>query len=245
MHDVIYINGCSYSTVSNGNRYSEFLSKHYNCPVINNAAGGSCNKRILRSSVRDLIDLQKKYKNITVILSLSFLLRTEVWDPLHTREKFRELNDGDFISLQAAHSKTSAIKDSIQHDRYKKFVTGWLEWYDAKAETINLLTELIMFTGWCKTQGIRYIIFSGPPQQSVDFTTSDIKLLYDTISKDPNILDMFNLSFTEYCINNNFVPIDEFTQDVNGTIKIVGHHGESAHKQWARFLIENYIDEKN
>jgi hypothetical protein len=102
-----------------------------------------------------------------------------------------------------------------------------------------------MFTGWCKEQGIHYIIFSGPLQQSLDFTSTDIKSLYETVTKDTNILDMFNISFTEYCINNNFTPIDDFTQDINGIIKIVGHHGEAAHKQWAEFLIKNYINEKN
>ena len=55
---IVYVNGCSYATVSDGKRYSEFLAESLGATAVNAAVSGSCNNRILRSSQRDLINLK-------------------------------------------------------------------------------------------------------------------------------------------------------------------------------------------
>jgi hypothetical protein len=96
----VYVNGDSYSKNSDKKTYCEFLSEKFNCESHNAAIAGSSNSRILRTSLRDLINLKKeRTDDIIAVISLSFLLRIEVWDPAapldqkykHTNYTFRKL----------------------------------------------------------------------------------------------------------------------------------------------------------
>ena len=59
-HDVIFVNGDSYSTGTE--TYADFLSEKLGIPVKNYAQLGSNNKRIIRSSIEYLEELQKTFK---------------------------------------------------------------------------------------------------------------------------------------------------------------------------------------
>ena len=94
---LIYCNGDSYSDENyhptlNGKTYAHVLGEHYNGFVINNAIRGSCNRRIIRSSVYDLIQQRElnPEQKIFAVIGLSFELRGEVWNdkavPTHARE---------------------------------------------------------------------------------------------------------------------------------------------------------------
>ena len=238
---MIYVNGDSYATMSDGKRYSEFLGEHYNCASINNAISGSCNSRILRTSLRDLMELKKIEDSIVAVISLTFLLRTELWDTLY-QNKF--INDGDFKSVQTTLSKRWFYdKESLPINKYKDYLEQWLRWYNVEAETVNLIKEIILLTSWCRLNGIRYTVFSGPPQEPIDFQTPFVESFYKEMINDANVMNIFTNSFTEYCNLNGFVPIDNHTQEIHGTTYAIGHHGEKAHKAFADHLIKNYLNE--
>ena len=242
----IYVNGDSYTKMSDGKTYCDFLSEKFNCESTNAAISGSCNSRILRTSLRDLINLKKeRTDDIIAVISLSFLLRIEVWDPaapLYLKNKF--VNDGDFISIQTTGSKNwfeSKISDS---GLYHKYTTEWLRWYDVEAETINLLKEILLLTTWCKYNKINYVIFTGTLQEPVDFEFPAIKPFYQSIKEDPYVIDIFENSFTEWCISRGHVPTDNFTQEIHGKSYNIGHHGQNAHKDFANYLFENYLNKE-
>ena len=84
---LIYCNGDSYSdenyhTTLKGKTHAHVLGEHFGGFVINNAIRGSCNRRIVRSSVYDLIQQREQNpdQKIFAIINLSFELRGEMWD---------------------------------------------------------------------------------------------------------------------------------------------------------------------
>jgi hypothetical protein len=244
---LIYVNGCSYATTSDGKRYSDFLGEHFNCKSINASIPGSSNSRILRTSLRDLLELKKTNKDIVAVISLSFLIRSELWDQNHTYQQWRNSNDGDFFSMQWSNDKNwfntaRSNRASEVSDSYKEFAINWLDWYNVEAETTKLLQELILFSSWCELNNIRYVIFSGPLQEPVDFNAPFINSFYLEVSKNKNIIDLFNQSFLEWCTQKGFTPIDEFQYNINGITKVAGHQGEAAHRAWAEYLVAHFKD---
>jgi hypothetical protein len=237
---IVYVNGDSYAKISDGKRYSEFLSESLDCEHINAAISGSSNDRILRTSLRDLINLKQTHTDIVAAISLTFPLRTEIWDTDIENNRF--VNDGEFVSVQAAKSKQWFHNGTTASPpRYNGYISEWLRWYNVEAETVKLLKEILLLTTWCKHNKIKYVILSGILQEIVDLESPFIQPFYLEVLRDPNVIDMFTNSFTEWCIGRGHAPIDNFTQEIHGTTYIIGHHGEAAHKDFANFLFENYL----
>lgn len=244
---IVYANGCSYACISNGKRYSDFLGEYFNCKSINAALPGSCNSRILRSSLRDLIELKKSHDNIIAVISLSFILRTELWHRNPKRQDcWKQSGDGDFISFQFA--QTIDWKDQINknllldlEEEFKSYGKNWLTWFNVEAETTKLLEHMILFASWCKLNNIKYVIFSGPLQEPIELESIFVKSFYDTVCADNLIINIFNESFLKWCNDNGHTPIDDFKMVIHGTWHPCGHQGEDAHKAWAKYLIENYL----
>ena len=236
---ILYVNGDSYSVVSDGKKYSDFLGESLGRTVINNAIPGSCNDRIFRTSLRDLIELKSKHSDVIAVISLSFPIRTELWDQHIKHNKF--VNDGEFTSIQPVNSKTWFYDNTISVGKYTEFCKQFLTYYNIEAETVKLLQNIILLATWCKQHNVTYVIVSGPLQEPVDFTTPFIKSFYDAMLNDSNIVNIFENSFTEWCVTQGFVPINDYTQEIHNKTYMIGHHGETAHKAFANFLIDNYF----
>ena len=238
---IVYVNGDSYAAMSDGKRYSEFLGEQFSCKSVNSAITGSSNSRILRTSLRDLIDLQKQHNKIVAVINLSFTIRTELWDPNVTSRRFK--NDGEFVSIQPTVKKDwFNSKKSNDATVYNSYADEFLRWFNPEAETVNLLKEILLLTTWCKHNKIKYVIFSAILQESVDLASPFIKSFYDEVALDKNVLDIFKFSFTEWCLEKEHTPIDQYTHEIHGKTYNIGHHGEKAHQDFANFLFENYLN---
>lgn len=244
---ILYVNGCSYAKISDGKRYSDFLGEHLKCKSINAAISGSCNSRILRTSLRDLINLKKEHDDIIAVISLSFILRTELWynDP-NRQDEWKQSGDGDFVSFRFAndHSwKEQLEKNSLKEisPQFYNYAKNWLTWFNVEAETTNLLQQVILFKTWCSFNNIKYIIFSGPLQESIDLTSPFIQPFYDTLKQDKSVIDIFINSFCEWNNTRGHIPIDNYTMQIHNRSYACGHHGEEAHRDWADFLIKEYL----
>jgi hypothetical protein len=239
---MVYVNGDSYACISDGLRYSDVLGANFKCETMNSAIAGSSNPRIFRTSLRDLIRLKSQHDQLMAVVSLTFPLRTELWDAGLSQNRF--VNDGEFTSIQTTVSKSwFYASETSDHPRYKKFIDQYITWYNVEAETMKLLQEIILFTTWCKHNDIRYVIFSGPLQEPVDVTAPFIQDFYAEVCKDPNVINIFENSFTEWCTGRGFTPIDEYTQEIHGRTYDIGHHGEQAHRAFANYLMENFLRE--
>ena len=239
---ITYINGDSYAVTSNGKRYSEFLGEKFQCEVVNSAISGSSNARIFRTSLRDLVALKKQHDDIVAVISLSFPLRTELWDTAVLDNRFK--HDGEFVSIQPTQSKNwfaNKVSDRHLPQKYVDYANQWLIWYNIEAETTKLLKEILLLTTWCKYNKIKYVIFSSTLQESVDLESPFIKSFYDQVAADHQVIDIFKFSFTEWCLGHGHTAIDQFVQDIHGKVYDIGHHGENAHRDFANFLFENYL----
>lgn len=236
---MVYVNGDSYACFSDGKTYADFLGEYLGTHSVNAAISGSCNARILRTTVRDLIKINSE--KVYVVISLSFPLRTELWDD-QLIGKNRFINDGEFTSFALTTSKRWYYdKEKVSNGRYKNWIEQQLRWYNVEAETVNLLKDVLLLTAWLKSKKILYVILSGPLQEPIDFQSAFVKDFYSELRLDPNIIDFFENSFTEWCISRGHKPIDNYTQEIHGKTYTVGHHGETAHRDFAEFVVDNYF----
>lgn len=239
---IVYVNGCSYAKNIDGKVYSDFLSEIYKCNSINASLAGSSNTRIIRSSMRDLIEL-KKNNDIVAVISLSFLNRIELWD---IESKQNTKKDGDFVQIQTVNELDWYDKKQPSkpvNNLYKDYVKQWLTWYDVEAETVNLLQQVLSFAGWCKHNKIKYVIFSGPLQESIDFDSLFVESFYSEMIKDPQIINIFEESFTEWSFSRGYDHVDDqdYTMKIRDKTYKCNHPGEEAHQAWANYLVENYL----
>lgn len=244
--DLVYTNGDSYAIPRTFKICGEHIADYYNAEHLNKAVMGSANSRILRTSLRDLLDLKNQYNNILACVSLSFIMRTDLWDREHEHDRWRHGNDGDFMCIGPMAHKNWAtnIKNIVANagTKYNSFCRNYATYYDMEAETVRLLEKIILFTNWCKNNNIEYIIFSPMYQESIDFSAPFVSNFYKEINHDKNILNPFDFSFLQWCLDRNHSTIDDHEAIVNGKQYQVGHMGETGHKDFAKFLIENYLN---
>lgn len=250
MIDTVYSNSCSFGAPCQAHKvYAEFVAEKLRAKLVNQGVPGSCNRRIIRSSLRDLLELSTIHKNILVLLGLSFISRTELWQP----DLPPAGTDGHFHPIIIDHNKISwkekGLIDTVVPNIHelaspsiKEYYKQWLLHLSLESEVTNLLTDLVMFTGWAKSNNIRYLIFSNvntlPGEPQVGLTSPFIASLHRTILNDKNIIDLWKFCFKDHALSNNFVPKDV---DVYG---IHGHPNADAHNLFGD-LLSNILIQSN
>ena len=222
---ILYANSDSYGVLSTGKTYVDFIQADLNATQsFNNGLPGSCNRRIIRTTVRDLISLKKLSTDIVAIIGLTDVHRSEYWG------KTAISNDGHFESFQP---------NSVVPDEAKRLQQGHIETYDDEASNTNLFLDIIMLTAFFKNNNIKYLIWQGVQTlKPSDFTTPFINSLHDQVQLDTGVLDMFDFSFSKYCsIIKGYTPYD------SKQYGIYGHHCEETHRDFASHLLENYLNE--
>lgn len=230
---ILYCNSDSYGVMSTGLRYSDFLAQSLNAKVINAGLPGSCNQRIFRNTVRDIIKLrQKTTESILCVICLGSLIRHEWWNSL--KKPGPTDTDGHFESFQV-HGL-----DNKKH-LAAGYIDQWYRVYNDEAAQTNLLMELVLLTAWLKNNNCDYTIFAGNnlTYKPLDYSDIFIKDFASTVFADDKILHLNTFSFTQYCLDKGHRPFD-FDQ-----WGIHGHHGEEAHSDFANFLLENYNERRH
>ena len=228
---ILYCNGDSYSMLSTTkNRYSEYLGNLLDADtVINNGLPGSCNARIIRTIVRDILDIRKNINDtVLAVICLGSMIRNEWWNI--DKVLPNGFNDGHFESFQI-----HGVKGNQQLPYYQ-YAHEWYRHYNDEAEQTNFFKELVMLTSFLKQQHVEYIIFAGNnlTYKAINYQDIFIKSFADYIHNDPNILDLNNFSFTGYCLEQQHIPFDKDQWGING------HHADPAHQDFAKFLFNHY-----
>ena len=222
---ILYANSDSYGVLSTGKTYSDFIGESIKASrIINNGLPGSCNRRIIRTTLRDLLKFKKDYSNLLVLIGLAHSNRFEYWGEVAIG------NDGHFTSIQP---------ESNLPNIAKRLGQGWVDTYDDEAANTNLFLDIILLTSFLQRNNIKYLIWQGAQTlKSSDFSAPFITDFYNEVRADKNVLDVFNFSFSKYCsIIKGYTPYDSDLYGVNG------HHIESAHQDFANYLLENYLNE--
>ena len=166
---------------------------------------------------------------ILVLIGLAPIWRAEYWKPGSNAGD----NDGDFISFYSNKLLTT------ENTHVKDFVRLWFSTCKDEALVTNLLYELLTFTSFLEQNNFRSLIWCGftKTTTNVDMAAPFIIDFNDAL-KTKNIISITDFSFCEYCIAQGFIPIDY------DRLKDSGHHGEPAHKSFAGYIIQNYLEKK-
>jgi hypothetical protein len=214
-----------------GDVYGKFIADTLGSKFVNRGRSGSCNSRIMRTSVRDLIKLRNENpaEKIQALISLSTIYRHETW----TRENNHpEDQDGHFKSFQPS------IATEVYAKEQKEFGKQWVIHYNDEAEQTNLLWQVLMFTKTLKMYDIDYLIWWGALVgviKPIDYSGPFIKDFYQEFKKDKNILSFEDFGFCSWCNDQGHVPFDQIGD--HG----LGHHSPDAHRAFADYLLENYL----
>jgi hypothetical protein len=244
-HPMIYCNGDSYSDENYhgslaGKTYAHILGEHLGGFVINNAIKGSCNRRIIRTSVHDLIQQRQHNleQRIIALIGLTFELRSEVWIEESTPKLAQESNFQTHTFVDKNNWRDLLLAGEKFFNKENKFLDkynqGCAYYYSPYAERANLLCDCVMFQALMKDLNIEFLVFQSPQAEQleneylVDFFKSQLNTNY--------FIDFESFGFTDWCHQQGFVPLD-FLDRPN-----IGHPTADAHRAFAEQIIIPYFE---
>lgn len=245
---LIYCNGDSYSDENyhkslKENTYAHFLGNYFNGFVINNAIRGSCNRRIIRSSVYDLIQQRElnPTQKIFAVIGLSFELRGEIWTDKKLTVSERESNFQTHVFSKETDWKERLlnlmpINNNDPGSFLDKYSQGRAYFYSPYAERINLMCDLIMMQSLLKELNINFLIFQAAPAEKLE--TEHLLDFFKTRLNTDNFIDFETFNLCNWCYENNFVPLD--FQDRPK----IAHYGPDAHQAFAEKILIPYFENK-
>lgn len=225
---IVYANSDSIGVMTQGNmRYPEFVGQMLGATkVINPGRMAACNRRIVRTTLRDCIALRQADPTVPVVclVALGSMIRGEWWNPDMTPVN----NDGHFQSFQI-HGENSNRKHAAWD-----YTQEWFRHFDIEAETTNLYCDLVMLTAWLRQHNIHYLIFAGNSftYKDIDFNGPFIKDFAGPLHADAGVLPLTKFSVASTCWDAGFKPYDR--DDPHG------HWLEPAHQFFAERLVEIY-----
>jgi hypothetical protein len=245
---IVYSNSCSFAAPNQGHLiYPEVVAKSLQAELVNCGRPLSCNRRIIRSTLRDLVELTQEHTDITALVGLSFLFRTELWQPnSETSKKFwAPTNDLYFypidINYQQFDWSAGITNTSVPNihkavpESVREYHKHWLEHYNKEAATIELITDLIMLLNFAQNNNIKMLIFcntqtlSGLPEVNTDAVY--LKSLTEYIKQQKSVVDLWDFSFSSYSRQLGHTPKDIHLYGNDG------HPGEQAHVDFAENII--------
>lgn len=238
---IVYANGCSFGLPpgSGTASYSQLIAENLDAQLINKHAGGTGNRRLVRSSLRDLIELKKQSdEKILALLGLSFFFRIELWQPHLPAVS----NDGHFHPVRTSNIVTTSKSRDIDPEskNMDPMVQDWFRqqmvWQNKESIITELLTDIIMFGAFCQQQNIDYLIWNNadiwPGRPEVNVHDVFLKDFVEFALHKVNLVDPWKFAFLPWALEQGLEPIDK---DQYG---IYGHPGQEAHKRLAVFLSE-------
>jgi len=243
---LVYANSCSFGATQLYLVYPELIANHLQCELINDGTPGACNRRIIRTSLRSLIELRKNQStDILALIGLSFIGRTELWQP----KQSPTATDGDFHPISSdlivsqdwskglinTHiNNIHKLLDAEVQDYYKQ----WLIHFSKEAAVTDLLADIIMLTSYAECNNINIAVFCNcqkfPKFPEVDCSAPFLSSLLEYAKTKKSIINPWEFSFADYALELGHRPADEHIYGING------HPNEYAHKDFAEYLMRHY-----
>jgi hypothetical protein len=247
---IVYSNSCSFGRSPQSNpAYSAIIAESLSAVSINRARGGSCNRRIIRTSLRDLLELkQKSTDKILVLIGLSFFFRTELWQPNIPAVD----NDGNFHPINVNTSYVIKTNDYYSGDvegtynntnpTVRDYYRQWLLHESKEALITELITDIVMFSAWCRYNDIKCLIWNNasiwPALPEVNCNDVFLKSLSQQLLSDSSVINPWEFSFIEWAQSLGHIPYDA---KIHGKY---GHPGSVAHVDLAQYLLTE-LDKRN
>ena len=185
---ILYSNGCSFTDwrfIPREHRYPIIIGERLGWTVHDRGLPGSCNSRIIRTTIRDCCGLLDKREPIVALIQLTFLDRYE-YPGQATAENRWKYENGDLFE-----SVTPAQYQSEESEVVRSWARANLLLHNDEAAYLQLFASLIGLVGFFRQHNIRYYIYNGPAQNNI-FEPTD---LYQYLKRDPGVLDLetFNM----------------------------------------------------
>lgn len=249
MNPLVYCNGDSYSDpeyrsdIMQGQTYADHLANHLQGYLINRSLQGSCNRRIVRTSLHDLI--HQRYLNpeqrIIAVIGLSFEMRDELWfedavalDPVESNLRYHQwTHHSDWKQRLLEHKSINTKSFAHWHKWIEHWEKGRAFFYSPYQERINLLVDLVMLSSVLRDLDIDFVVFQGPVCEPLE-----AEYLKDFFQNqlDPRIMDLEKFGFCAWCQDRGFQHLDT-EHDAK-----IGHYGPDAHRAFATdFLLPRFV----
>lgn len=256
---LIYCNGDSFSDENYHlslfeNTYANVVANYCQGYVINHAKCGSSNRRILRTTVHDMLQQRQlnPHQQIIALLQFTTTVRSEIW--CDDKSGKLEEEESNFVQVQYANKpdwRESFLKGNganpinwpvDKHNLSKKYwdkLTDSLAYFHSgQAEYINLLCDLIMLRTLLDSLNIDFIIFSAPQEQQFELGYL-LDFFCNQIQQDKRYIDFESFGFCAWCAEQQYIPLDP---DPN---PYIGHYGPDAHEAFAKQIIIPKLKELN
>jgi hypothetical protein len=248
---LIYCNGDSfvdenYHSTLHRNTYPYHVGQQLGGFVISDALSGSCNRRIIRTSVLQLLEQRRlnPTQEIIALISLSYELRSEIWidnriPDSEIESQFQNHQFSGMLNWKERLLQKLPILSDEEKNRYGKHHKDFVDmyskarayFYSPYAERINLLCDLVMFNNLCKQQNITFLLFWGP--QCEPLKEEHVKDFFESfILSTDNFYKFNSFSFVKWCYRQKFKTIDNINNPI-GT----RHYGVDAHKAFAEQIV--------
>jgi len=186
---ILYSNGCSYTGnnwVERDQRYPKIIADHFKWNIQDSAIPGSCNRQIIRCSMRDVIELSCQNEPVVALIQLTHLFRFEYAGTKVFDNQWKYANNDLFESVKPADESNwpTEIQTWAKH-------TILLQ--KPMAELEKLFCSIVGIVGLFEQLGITYKIFSGPPLKT-DVPMFDQSIFYDYLKSNSNVLDLMNFN---------------------------------------------------
>jgi hypothetical protein len=221
--------------------YDHVVSEHVHAYAMNRAISGCCNRRIIRTTVHDMIQqrqLNPQQKTIALI-GLTFEIRSELWIEDQQPSSPEESNFATHLFSEQLNWRENLLQgvsigsdnpNRLEEKFYKKYTEGRAYFYSPYAERINLLCDLIMLRSLLDRLDIDFLVFNCVKLEQLE---SDYLLDFfqQQILEDARFIDFNDFAFCSWSNQQGFIPLDY--QDRPG----IGHYQADAHRAFAEQIL--------
>jgi len=252
MHPLIYCNGDSYSNPEyhpslKNKTYDHVVGEHLQGYTMNRAMSGSCNRRIIRTTVHDMIQQRRlnPQQKIIALIGFTFEIRSELWIDNQQAQRPEESNFATHVFSEQLNWRENLLQGlSIGSDNpsqlekkfHKKYTEGRAYFYSPYAERINLLCDLTMLRSMLDQLDIDFLVFNCVKLEKLE---SDYLLDFfqEDVLADRRFIEFNDFGFCNWSNQKGFVPLDYL--DRPG----IGHYQADAHQAFAREILLPKIKE--
>ena len=205
----LYVNGCSFVKDNQiQTHFVDHMARRSDWTCTNAAWPGSCNRRIIRNTLKHSLDFDHTTQ---VIVSLTFLQRTEIniYD-----------NRGPTDPRMAQEDWFQGIKADHTGEQFRDYREAWIRNFNDYGEAIDLATDVLMLTSHLRLRNIPYLIYSYHPRsipQHLQAILAQHKI-FQALHQDPGVLDLFKDSLCARLDAGNW-----WYDGVNGHLNSSGH----------------------
>jgi hypothetical protein len=203
--------------------YLEMLAERLDVDCINAGLPGSCNRRIIRSTLRDSINHDG---STLFMIQLTHLHRTQKASRRDGKNDWKFDREDYFESVKPFNESTEPHNAA--------YVKHHMMHFDEHASMTDLTADVLMLTGWLKSRDIPYYIFSYLPLVSDHVSNQLCKNTLDVEARlDPAVMSLLDSSLTYK------IGFGDYYYDADGLRFEVGHFNTAGHQQATEILLHD------